>query len=1554
MIRLLIAFVFGIATLTAGAATRTISVTNSGAATLSNYAVRVPVAWTNGMRDDFADVRFYDSDNTTALSYWLETPTNSVSALAWVKVPSLTGAAARTIYLRYATGETTSTADGSAVFNLFDDFNASAPSWRYAARDETYKRLYPAPFGNLLTDTQGRTVVDGQGNTWLYALASGTRAMTVNLDTLEVGPATIIKGLDSGSTWASAHLVIEVSTNFYVMFYSANTSNGKSVRIATNSAPNTTFTRYTPFDIIASSGWETAGGDQWLESGIRYILDSETATNLSMWIGIENADTHRMGWSRVVLDKTTGAFTEAERYANNPLNALIFGSDVYAYGGGNMDQTGLNLGTTNLMLYEGRLGVTDYINYAFSTNKFFDTVQEVGRWDGLLNNEVMIEKYQWVMRNGAMLLFYQLQQPLDQKNSVVRRYWPGEPPNASRWAVGSLGKQRVAGGRLSTFLYSDNVALADMVSQSTFGTGTAVRYRLAAGTTNKVEQSGFRNASATGAGVVLEHRSDGNFRAFITDGTTSSGTNLGTIDYGWHTIDLGRTSTKVKVEWDGQPKGELTTGLTTSALKVLASGYKGPPGYSSVRDFILVRPFTDPEPAATVVSDTGAPVYYVSPTGSDATGDGSAGAPWATLLKATNLIPGTLVRVQPGNYTNAEFVIRSRGTPSSPIVFLADGTVTNWFRWAFNGSSNIIVSGFHHATDVSTNHYDGRVWLEKNARNITITNCFFWRGSISMDQAYNVIPELAGPHGMTVVDCVIQGITGGTFMNLHGINHTVERTVFRDGKSSDAFRVFGSNHVFRACTFTNLYAAADAEDIGNHPDIFQTWGSEGRWLVDFVFERNLVIDCPIQMCQVVQDDGGGYGSYTPSTDPNLWGITLRNNKFIRGDMAASVSIPNFRVYNNTFYQTTGELNYSFYDPGFYTWRGSAYGGVVRNNAWIGCAATYSTALPPVKSGPLTTTEAGGGARQGRGYANVQLKSNSSGGSSYSILGWATNLSGAITGINLEKYSDGTVIYPLPESIVRSIVGNSNYFTASFDAVDTNGFTVIGQYGVYNGDNLAIRILTDTFPAGEVRGRIAQFQPDPPADLNSNAGWNYSGTLSGGATTHPVGTNGFRGGVTNLTATLAPMQGSPLIDAGTAIAGVSVDFDGTRRPMLGALDIGAYEYGDPDLVLYIPFEGNFTNAGYAFDYSGLGNHAWRMNTTNWITPTNGVFGGQAARFNVNFFSTNGLNWYASSQYGAVTNLSGLQRLPKATISFWGAFTHKPGPQQITYVIDAAARNDTNSWRIGRLQVPNQDRMSMRVYRAGTTDTDGDLLVSWPPNTIGGTSNTSTTNGLEHYAVTFDGEAGKVIAYLNGVPRSTNSTTVPWLSVSDGNPTPWICIGAHKYGNQGSYTWETEDDPDGDGFPNDAYIHGVTDDFRIHARVLNPAEIAALWGTGDPPPPIEEPEPEPPSIVAVPQSVTVEQGNSATFTVIAAGTAPLSYQWQKLSGTYGNISGATGSTLTLLNVQPSAATQYRVVVSNSYGSVTSPAATLTVTTEPIPPPEALSIIQGSGEITGSGQF
>ncbi len=83
---------------------------------------------------------------------------------------------------------------------------------------------------------------------------------------------------------------------------------------------------------------------------------------------------------------------------------------------------------------------------------------------------------------------------------------------------------------------------------------------------------------------------------------------------------------------------------------------------------------------------------------------------------------------------------------------------------------------------------------------------------------------------------------------------------------------------------------------------------------------------------------------------------------------------------------------------------------------------------------------------------------------------------------------------------------------------------------------------------------------------------------------------------------------------------------------------------------------------------------------------------------------------------------------------------------------------------------------------------------------------------------------------------------------------------------------------------------------------------------------------PSITAQPVSQSVIAGQTATFSVTATGTAPLSYQWRRNGAA---VSGATSASYTTsATTSADNGAQFTVAVGNSAGSVISSAATLTV--------------------------
>src|SRR5438445_8417363 len=136
------------------------------------------------------------------------------------------------------------------------------------------------------------------------------------------------------------------------------------------------------------------------------------------------------------------------------------------------------------------------------------------------------------------------------------------------------------------------------------------------------------------------------------------------------------------------------------------------------------------------------------------------------------------------------------------------------------------------------------------------------------------------------------------------------------------------------------------------------------------------------------------------------------------------------------------------------------------------------------------------------------------------------------------------------------------------------------------------------------------------------------------------------------------------------------------------------------------------------------------------------------------------------------------------------------------------------------------------------------------------------------------------------------------------------------NSGNYTFV--------GLPNGTYTivpshTGFTFSPSSQSMVVNGANVTAANFTANA-------AAVGPTITMQPANQTVTAGQTATFAVVAGGTAPLSYQWQKNRA---NIAGATAASYTTpATTTADSGSTFAVAVSNTAGTVTSAVATLTV--------------------------
>ncbi len=133
----------------------------------------------------------------------------------------------------------------------------------------------------------------------------------------------------------------------------------------------------------------------------------------------------------------------------------------------------------------------------------------------------------------------------------------------------------------------------------------------------------------------------------------------------------------------------------------------------------------------------------------------------------------------------------------------------------------------------------------------------------------------------------------------------------------------------------------------------------------------------------------------------------------------------------------------------------------------------------------------------------------------------------------------------------------------------------------------------------------------------------------------------------------------------------------------------------------------------------------------------------------------------------------------------------------------------------------------------------------------------------------------------------------------------------------------------------YFEAPTRQFSFDPNLLVPSKL---------PPGTPVVGPAAPCILSSPQDKAAVAGQSAMFCVSNNGATPLSYQW--FYNETNAISGATNATLILTDLDGSDAGDYSVTITNTYGSVTSDIAALTIGFPPVinPPLTNLVVLVG----------
>ncbi|MFA5178036.1 MAG: DUF2341 domain-containing protein [Candidatus Paceibacterota bacterium] len=100
-----------------------ITIFNNSEEILTDYQIMVEITYDADMQSDFDDIRFTNS-NGAVLSSYLESKTDGVSAIFWVKIPEIP-ISGNTIYLYYGNETASSNSNGDNTFLLYENFSES-------------------------------------------------------------------------------------------------------------------------------------------------------------------------------------------------------------------------------------------------------------------------------------------------------------------------------------------------------------------------------------------------------------------------------------------------------------------------------------------------------------------------------------------------------------------------------------------------------------------------------------------------------------------------------------------------------------------------------------------------------------------------------------------------------------------------------------------------------------------------------------------------------------------------------------------------------------------------------------------------------------------------------------------------------------------------------------------------------------------------------------------------------------------------------------------------------------------------------------------------------------------------------------------------------------------------------------------------------------------------------------------------------------------------------------------------------------------------------------
>ncbi len=309
--------------------------------------------------------------------------------------------------------------------------------------------------------------------------------------------------------------------------------------------------------------------------------------------------------------------------------------------------------------------------------------------------------------------------------------------------------------------------------------------------------------------------------------------------------------------------------------------------------------------------------YYLSPTGSDGTGDGSISKPWFTFEKAWDvLIPGDVLYLRGGTYL----------LPNSQILTGLDGTSGDHISiLAYSNEKPVIskASGFTYGTFCGV-YFEGDYfdWKGITFSGFTqVSSGQIWNTMIIQNANHNNFEQLTFKNSMIGLD-LNENSTDNLILNcdFHHNYDPLSGDSYGNADGANAHTSIGTTNTFRGCRF--YYNSDDGLDFYNGDGLLivdKCWS----WMNGY--RENKV---------TLGGDGYGFKGGVTATDQGTSHLRTVTNSIAfhnaQGGFGQNAARCIFWIYNNvTYHNNDGDgyhLAYSYDSYG-----GTPYPHIIRNN-----------------------------------------------------------------------------------------------------------------------------------------------------------------------------------------------------------------------------------------------------------------------------------------------------------------------------------------------------------------------------------------------------------------------------------------------------------------------------------------------------------------------------------------------------------------------------------------------------------------------------------------------